>query len=171
MILTLALAPTDQARFDRLRALHFPPKRNHIPAHVTLFHHLPGAHIGAVRDAILLRSAAQAPFAIAVTGLQSLGRGTAFTLVSPDLASLRARLAETWADWLSPQDRQGFRPHITIQNKVAPSQAHALLASLRAEFSPFSIVAEGLNLWRYRGGPWEAAGRFPFTPRPPASRS
>src|ERR1700712_5017184 len=42
LILTLALHGEDQARFDRLRIAHFPPERNLIPAHITMFHHLPG---------------------------------------------------------------------------------------------------------------------------------
>ena len=31
----------DQAAFDRLRTAHFPPERNQLAAHLTLFHHLP----------------------------------------------------------------------------------------------------------------------------------
>ena len=26
----------------------------------------------------------------------------------------------------------------------------------------FAVAATGFLLWRYRGGPWEAAGRFDF---------
>ena len=42
LILTLALDDLSFARFDALRREHFPPTLNRIPAHVTLFHHLPG---------------------------------------------------------------------------------------------------------------------------------
>lgn len=42
LILTLAMDERSQERFDRLRETHFPPERNHLSAHLTLFHRLPG---------------------------------------------------------------------------------------------------------------------------------
>lgn len=161
LILTLALHPDDQARFERLRQLHFPTSRNLIPAHVTLFHHLPGLEIEAVRHAIEARGAAP-PFAVAVSGLRFLGRGVAYALDSPALLTLRAGLAREWNGWLTPQDRQGYRPHVTIQNKASPEAARALHAKLQAAFTPFTVRAEGLDLWRYLGGPWDPQGHHPF---------
>lgn len=161
LILTLALHPDDQARFERLRGLHFPPTRNLIPAHVTLFHHLPGLEIEAVQDEIKARCAV-APFPVSVPGLRFLGRGVAYALESPTLAALRAGLARAWDGWLTPQDRQGYRPHVTIQNKASPEAARALHANLQAGFTPFTVRAEGLDLWRYLGGPWEQVGHHRF---------
>ena len=163
LILTLRLADEAQARFDRLRALHFPPERNLVPAHVTLFHHLPGAGVDTVRAGLEAACAGTAPFAVEATGLRSLGRGVAYELHAPELLRLRAGLARAWADWLTPQDRQGFRPHVTVQNKAAPERARALLAALQAEFTPFAFEAPGLRLWRYLGGPWQAVSEHPFT--------
>ena len=125
LILTLALHPADQARFDRLRTLHFPPDRNFIPAHVTLFHHLPGAELAGI-DALLAQEATGVPaFSVEVHGLRFLGRGVAYELRSSALSALRGRLARAWAGWLTPQDAQGFRPHVTIQNKAPPDEAPA----------------------------------------------
>ena len=42
LVVTLLLEPSAQERFDRVRAAHFPAERNHLAAHVTLFHALPG---------------------------------------------------------------------------------------------------------------------------------
>ena len=42
LILTLAFDEATFARFDGLRRRHFPDALNLIPAHATLFHHLPG---------------------------------------------------------------------------------------------------------------------------------
>ena len=168
LILTLALAPTDQARFDRLRAAHFPPDRNHLAAHVTLFHHLPGPSHNEIVATLREACGSVAPFAVAVTGLRSLGRGVAFELESAVLTRLRASLARKWADHLTPQDRQGFRPHVTVQNKADKAVARALLADLSAGFAPWTVAATGLLLWRYRGGPWDPGGAFPFTPPAPA---
>ena len=43
LILSAVLDGPVQRRLDALRRTHFPPHRNHLDAHVTLFHHLPGA--------------------------------------------------------------------------------------------------------------------------------
>lgn len=161
LILSLTLAPDDQARLDRLRDAHFPPERNFLAAHVTLFHHLPGTDQTAIA-ATLERETAIAPFPVRVARLQSLGRGVALLLEADRLIRLRAALARTWANALTAQDRQSYRPHVTIQNKVDPAVAKALLAALSAGFAPWEITATGLSLWHYRGGPWEPAGTYAF---------
>lgn len=162
LILTLGLEAAAQARFDRLRAAHFPAARNFIPAHVTLFHALPGAEGDAIGRALAARCAATPAFTVDATGVRSLGRGVAYVLHAPPLQRLRADLAQLWHDWLTPQDRQGFRPHVTVQNKAEPEAARALLEAMQAGFTPFAFRAEGLALWRYLGGPWEAVSAHPF---------
>ena len=162
LILTLSLHADDQARFERLRTLHFPADRNLIPAHITLFHHLPGPEIEAIERTLERRCAAIPPFPVAASGLRFLGRGVAYALQAPELAALHADLARAWHDWLTPQDRQGYRPHVTIQNKATPEAARTLQQNLQAAFAPFTVRAEGLLLWRYLGGPWEAVGRHAF---------
>ena len=70
LVVTLLLEESAQARFDRLRAEHFPAERNHVQAHVTLFHALPGEHGDAV--AADLAAAAERPtFDVAVTGVRN----------------------------------------------------------------------------------------------------
>ena len=161
LVVTLLLDDDAQARFDRLRAEHFPPERNHIAAHVTLFHALPGEHVATVR-ADLVAAADRAAFQVAVTGLRLLGRGVAYVLESPELSSVRAGLAATWAPWLTPQDRQRHAPHVTVQNKVEPAVARALHDRLLAGFAPELVRARGLGLWRYLGGPWSPVAEAPF---------
>lgn len=163
LILTLAFDAPSFGRLDSLRREHFPPARNIVPAHLTLFHALPGAE----EPAILADLAAacrdqQGPLTLAVTGLRFLGRGVAYALASPEVAALRGRLAGRWAAWLAPQDRQPFRAHVTIQNKATPEGARALHGRLSATFVPFEVAAEGLTLWRYLGGPWEEVATVPF---------
>jgi hypothetical protein len=63
---------------------------------------------------------------------------------------------------LSAQDGQGWRPHVTIQNKAEPSVAKALLRSLEATFEPRPLHIRGLSLFRYLGGPWEPLGEWSF---------
>jgi 2'-5' RNA ligase len=162
LILTLGLHADDQARFEALRQRHFPAAHNQIPAHLTLFHHLPGEAFGAVADSVRVSAAAHAGFAVPVVGLRSLGRGVAYNLASPALLQLRAGLARHWHERLTAQDRQGWRPHITVQNKASPQEAASLLAAMQAGFTPFTVRAESLLLWRHLGGPWQLAERSPF---------
>jgi 2'-5' RNA ligase len=161
LVVTLLLDDEAQRRFDRLREAHFPPERNHLQAHVTLFHALPGEHVDAVR-AELTAAADRDAFEVAVTGLRFLGRGVAYTLESAELGTLRDRLAAAWRPWLTPQDRQKHAPHVTVQNKVAPAVARALHERLLADFVPETVPARGLGLWRYLGGPWEPVAALPF---------
>ena len=69
LVVTLLLGEEAQGRFDRLRAAHFPSARNHLAAHVTLFHALPGEHLADVTRE-LAEVADRAPFDVAVTGVR-----------------------------------------------------------------------------------------------------
>ena len=163
LILTLDLGEAF-AHFDGLRRRHFPSARNLIPAHATLFHHLPGEEEAGIRGALAALAGAQPAPEVGVAELRFLGRGVAYGLRCDALAALRARLAREFGAWLTPQDRQGWRPHVTVQNKVAPDAARALHAALAQDFAPFTFAAPGLNLWHYRGGPWELCAAIPFGP-------
>jgi hypothetical protein len=162
LILSAVLDAPVQQRLDALRRAHFPAERNHLDAHVTLFHHLPGAELDAVAAEIGAAVRRRSAPLVDVTGLRSLGRGVAVTLTSPELARFRADLARTWEPWLTAQDRTKRDLHVTVQNKVSPQEARALLAELAAGFVPERTCAVALALWRYRGGPWEPVARFAF---------
>ena len=162
LIVTLALDEQAQARFDELRRRHFPPERNHLSAHVTLFHALPGEQEAEVREAVR-EEAARPRFAVRVAGLRSLGRGVAYALESVELQALRGALATRFAGVLTPQDRQPHRPHVTVQNKVVPETARALLAELERGFAAYDVTACGLVLWRYLGPTWELLVRQDFS--------
>jgi hypothetical protein len=166
LIVTAALAPPLQERFDRLRREHFPAERNHLGAHVTLFHRLPGEEVDAVAADLAEAVDRAAPLA-EVVGVRLLGRGVAFDLRSPGVDEVRAGLARRWADRLVPQDRGRRRLHVTVQNKVAPEVARAVHADLAASFVPETAPVPALELWRYLGGPWEPISRHPFAPREP----
>lgn len=155
LILTAKMEARAQQHFQALRHRHYPRELNIVPAHVTLFRQLPGAELGAIVERLKLVARGTRSPRVEVAGLRSLGEGVAYDLRSPELEELRAELAHAWAPLLIPQDR-GFHPHVTIQNKVHPKEAKALLAELSREFRPWSFVVDGLQLWRYLDGPWEA---------------
>jgi hypothetical protein len=161
IIVTALLGASDFAWADGLRRTHFPPERNQVPAHLTLFHHLAPGLAGELRDQLKAECRASPP-AARLTGLRHLGRGVAYQVESPDLAAIRERLADHFGGTLTPQDQAPWRPHITIQNKVEPKVAKALLEDLQASFIPRPLAIAGLASWWYRGGPWEPLSEHRF---------
>ena len=162
LIVTADLDAGAFAWFEDLRQSHFPPHRNKVPAHLTLFHALPGEHEHTVAQTLKAACQSRGPLRLNVRGPWSLGRGVAYRLASHDLERLHRELAEAFSSWLTRQDQASFRPHITIQNKAEPDEARVLLEHLQMEFEPFDVFADGLLLWRYLGGPWAIVDRFAF---------
>ena len=162
IIVTALFGAADQAWFDSQRRAHFPPERNHLAAHLTMFHHLPPAMADEVKHRLTRETRGVPAPAARVAGVFSLGRGVAYRIDSPDLAAIRARLADAFAGLLTPQDQAGWRAHVTVQNKVAPAAAKALLAALQEGFTPRPVTVAGLAAWWYRGGPWELLSRHRF---------
>jgi 2'-5' RNA ligase len=161
IIVTALLGASDFAWADGLRRAHFPPERNFVPAHITLFHHLPPSVAEELRDQLKAECRGRAPVA-RLSGLRHLGRGVAYQVDSPELAAIRERLADHFAGLLTPQDMAPWRPHITVQNKVEPKAAKALLTALEAGFAPRPLQIAGLASWWYRGGPWEVLSEHRF---------
>jgi hypothetical protein len=161
LIVTALFGAEDFAFLDGLRRRHFPVERNQVPAHVTLFHHL-APELGPELKQRLsaLTRGVRAP-AARLAGVVDLGGGVAFRVESPALDDIRDALAEAFAAMLIPQDRAGWRPHVTIQNKVERRAAKLLLEQL-AGFQPRPLKIAGLASWWYRGGPWEAHSRHMF---------
>lgn len=165
LILT-ALLPKDlHAWATALRTRHFPPERNYLEAHVTLFHAIP-AHCEAEVSTLLKRLGGEfAPVEAQLLGLMSLGRGTALKLESPGLLRLRDGIAESLRGLLTAQDQHRLRLHVTIQNKVAPAEAKALQAALESTIEPRRFAFRGIGLYRYMGGPWQHIRDFAFRGR------
>jgi hypothetical protein len=164
LIVTAEIAPSDLAWLDQLRCAHYPAERNQLPAHLTIFHALPPSAEGEARST-LARLSSEPPPKASIGGLVDLGGGVAFRIVSTDLDRIRAQLAEDFLGLLSAQDSGGWRPHVTIQNKVAPKQARALIAELERGFQRRPLAISGLGLHRYLGGPWKRLGRWVFRGR------
>jgi hypothetical protein len=161
LIITAEIAPRDLAWLDELRRHHYPAERNRVPAHLTIFHALPPSTEGEARRA-LARLGSEPPPRAVIDGLMDLGGGVAFRVVSPDLDRIRRELAEDFHGLLSAFDAGGWRPHVTVQNKVAVREARALLAKLAAGFRPRPLAISGLGLHRYLDGPWERIATYSF---------
>lgn len=164
LIVTAEIGASDLAWLDQLRRAHYPPDRNRLPAHLTMFHALPPSAESEVRGT-LSRHASERPPRASIEGLMNLGGGVAFRIVSPELDRIRLELADDFHGLLGAQDSGGWRPHVTIQNKVTSKEARALLDSLERDFRPRPLVIAGLGLHRYLGGPWERIATCPFRGR------
>ena len=164
LIVTAELGAADLAWLDRLRRAHYPPERNRLSAHLTMFHALPPSAEGELRSR-LSRMASARPPKCSIEGLMDLGGGVAFRVVSVDLDRIREALAAELQGLLGAQDSGGWRPHVTIQNKVAPKIARALIAELERDFRRRDLSVSGLGLHRYLDGPWEKLAIYPFRGR------
>ena len=155
LILTARPAPATLRRFEELRRQYYPPLLNRVPAHISLFHQLPGSELAAVVERLRLTAREHPAPAAEATGLRSLGRGVAVKIRSEALAALHADLAAAWEPLLIPQDRHRFAAHVTIQNKATADVARTTLAELTATFTPWTFAVVAIDVWRYLDGPWE----------------
>lgn len=161
LIVTAALGGADFAWLDRQRRAHFPPHRNQLPAHLTMFHALPPSSEEEVRGQLNLLTKRPPPLAT-IAGLINLGGGVAYRIESTELGEIRSDLADHFHGVLSAQDRSGWRAHVTIQNKVSVSEAKTLHRELERQFEPRPMAILGLSLHRYLDGPWQAVESWPF---------
>lgn len=144
-----------------MRRAHYPPGRNRVPAHLTLFRQLPPS-VEAELDGRLAAMARLAPPRATISGVIDLGEGTALQVDSEELEAMREELASALHGLLIPQDMAPWRPHITVQNKVEPREARSLQQSLRSGFRPRPLAIRGLATRRYMGGDWEPIRDFVF---------
>ncbi|HEY0629648.1 MAG TPA: 2'-5' RNA ligase family protein [Sphingomicrobium sp.] len=161
LIVTADFGADDFAWLEGLRRAHYPFDSNRVPVHLTLFHALPPSSEDEARRQLSLHARTLAPRA-AIAGLMDLGGGVAFRVVSDELDAIRDDIADHFHGMLSAQDARGWRPHITVQNKVPPELARALIAELEQGFRPRSLSIAGLSLHRYLGGPWETLASWKF---------
>jgi hypothetical protein len=164
LIITAEIAQRDLAWLDQLRRAHYPTELNRVTAHLIMFHALPPSAEGEAR-ATLARLATERSPRASIEGLMDLGSGVAFRVVSPDLDRFRRQLAEDFHGLLGAQDAGGWRPHVTIQNKVASKEARTLLAKLERDFHPRLLAISGLGIHRYLDGPWERLAVYSFRGR------
>jgi hypothetical protein len=161
LIVTAELGPADLAWLDGLRKTHFPPERNHLKAHLTMFHALPPSAEGEARARLSALAQLPNPKAL-VAGLMDLGGGVAYRIVSDDLDRIREELRDAFRGLLTAQDSGGWRPHVTVQNKVPPRTARELRQTLERGFGERPLAISGLGLHRYLGGPWQRLAVYPF---------
>jgi hypothetical protein len=168
-ILTATIPEPVRGWVEGLRREHFPPERNFLHAHVTLFH----AFAPSLREELgrFLPQVARefAPPGGRITGLIDFGKGTAIKLEAPQLRAIRRMISDRFHGSLTDQDLHEPRLHITVQNKASKKAARALQAELEPQLEPW--IARGwfafpaLELHLYQGGPWTHLRDFAFRGR------
>lgn len=165
IIMTAQMGKAEYAWADSLRRRHYPPERNRIGAHITLFHHLPPQALDEIKSAVVTLTGSLPKPEAKLSGLIHLGNGVAYRLHAPELLALRMELADRFAGLLVAQDRQTPRLHITVQNKVAAREAQRLFDELSAEFEPRPFAIRGIGLHYYVDGLWQDIGAWSFRGR------
>jgi 2'-5' RNA ligase superfamily len=147
---------------DGLRRAHYPPERNKLAAHVTLFHSMAPSLREELRGVLGRFAAEFAPPRARIDGLMDLGSGTALLVRCTGLLAVRGAIADHFHGALTAQDRHEPRLHITIQNKVERPVARTLQAELTASLAPREFAFTGLGLHLYRQTHWESLGTWRF---------
>lgn len=176
-VLTLTTTPSLTDPLTALRRSHFPRHLDRHPAHLTLFHALPGSEMALITSALGELCTTQKPLRLATGAVFRMRRGVGINVAdgggqgggraaggSQEARRLHRELQRRWWDMLSAQDRRPWRPHWTVQNKAADDGAvDAALEDVRTGFRGAEGLATGCALWRYeKGGRWAFERGFDF---------
>ncbi len=161
LILTVKLNDAAFHFFNDLRQTYFPPERNYLKAHLTLFHALPGEKYAEIADELSQLAGATSRLELQPVEWKFIGKGVAFVFQSDELKRLHKNLKKRWKPYLTPQDAQGLWPHITIQNKVLPAEGKNTLQQVQ-DMQPPHVEITGFQLWEYHQGPWQWVKDFPI---------
>ena len=161
LLVTAEMPPDIHEWADAMRRAYFPPERNKLRAHVTLFHALPPS----VEDelvALIGDLTRISPPEARITGLMKLGGGTALAVDSPGVVELHEIIQDRMDGAMTRQDQQKLRLHITIQNKVSGEEARALQTKLADTLELKQFRFHGLGIYYYVDGLWQHRKTFAF---------
>lgn len=161
LLITAELPSEVLAWADALRREHYPPERNRLRAHVTLFHALPPSVEAELLQVLVDLARNPAP-AARIAGLMKLDRGTALAVESPPMVELHGLIAERMHGLLTDQDTRPLKLHVTIQNKVDSAAAKALQASLAPRLRPVGFHFHGFGLYAWEDGLWRPIRTIAF---------
>lgn len=154
LVITLKMDQISYQRLNSWRERYFPPIRNYLTAHLTLYHHLPSEHVNWIKSEIAALCSQRSPFPMNFKGLECSGSFVGILVDAPEILKIKEHLNQVFANFLKAQDRQKIRPHVTLVNKVSPEEARKSQEEIALEFSPWSGRAEGIEIHFYQHGPW-----------------
>ncbi|KAI9633225.1 uncharacterized protein MKK02DRAFT_39204 [Dioszegia hungarica] len=186
LVLTLTLDAQTHTLLTSLRTKYFPSSRNHLAAHLTLFHAIPPRRVPALEAQ--LQTFCQRPgFDVSVGHPKQMGsRGVmvAIESVKPKnaiegihKALLAGMRREQDADKEIKQGEEGDKerltnqdlmklahPHVTVLNKAeSEEEVNNCLEEVERVFRESKKGrAVGFELWEYMGGPWKPFKQYTF---------
>ena len=80
------------------------------------------------------------PIPILLSAPILLGSGVAIRIQSPELGRLRTAARQAMSGEFSKQDSQGWRPHVTIQNRVPAAAAKQLYRAMENGFEQGAAI-------------------------------
>lgn len=180
-VLTLLTTSKLEATMDALRKQYYAPYLNRLPAHLTLFHALPGSKlVDSVLPTITSVVAKTSPYLIYAANTTRMARGVLVSAhhLSPVnwTKSIHGEMRHAWWEFLSKQDRAKVQLHWTVMNKMqdvakvgkAAAEIEAMLKEKNARPETQRDVqgsVEGLVLWKYDKGEWRDPRKFLFEGR------
>jgi 2'-5' RNA ligase len=174
LILSVLLDDALHKHLTSLRTKHFPSHRNYLAGHITLFHALPSSHLDAVSTKLQELADTKSAFPVKVGEPVLRGsdakKAVFLPLFAKNLVSFRASLLEHFQNELhmpmTDQDKQQkFWPHATVVNKVPPEKAEQVFEELKRTGEAGEVNkghVQGVELWYYKGGPWEHIETYRF---------
>lgn len=122
-----------------------------MPAHCTLFRHLPGPSMPRLVADLRQLVRAHRPPEVRLLPPRRYDRAIAIPLLSDGLLGIRETLAHWWAPMLLPAERAPPRLHITLASGLDAAAADAALQQARAALrkAPFmdrALVCRALHL-------------------------
>ena len=158
-----------QTHFSELRAKYFPTTRNYLQGHITLFHALPSEYLEVIMKTVNSVCSDSQEFEVFCDPYTLTSNSLVMIpLKAPKLVSVRKNLLGALKKefTMSRQDiNPNFKPHATVVNKVTVEEAKRIFEEVKSLPKDANVShgrAKGLDVWFYRGGPWEHLHRIPF---------
>jgi 2'-5' RNA ligase len=163
-ILTLKTSDQISNTMQSLRRKWFPQQRNKVPAHLTLFHALPGSRIVQISQSLEKLTRRTRHFNVATGHIQK-GRSGVFVNVGEgeeEVKRVFGEVRDQFFESLSIQDRS-FKGHWTVMNKENDSKRVEDAYRDVERSGTVKGTAQGLVLWRYeKDGTWSYERDFEF---------
>lgn len=169
VIISAWLDDSIQDHFSGLRTKYFPQSRNYLQGHITLFHALPSKNLDFILQTVTSNCSTTSPFEVFCEPYELTTNSAVFIpLKAQQLISIRTNLRGAFMkafDMTNQDVKPNFKPHATVANKVTKEEAQDIFHEVKALSKEEKVThgrALGLDVWFYRGGPWEHIRRIPF---------
>jgi len=162
LLLLAELPPTVRAAADRWRAVLAPPAAGRMPAHISLFRHLPGPSAAMlVADVRRLVRANRAPMLV-LQPPRLWDRALVIPVCAPELLAMRDTLADWWAPMILPNEQGTPRLHITLAAGLDRKAAEAALPEVTAGFRQAPFMGQALPVRAFLLLPHQPPGVAPL---------